>query len=176
MAAARTLHEQAEAATGAAAPAVFGPRGGTKVGFRMNGDWLLWECLPHTGPPAHYPQPQAGRGRPSLSPASGLETRRSCGASPQCRASPCALGRGRGGRGRSAAGGGGRTPPPQRVPALRPALLRAGARGRFIDYFGALIRERTLRTLELLGSPTFSALGKWSGAHDPRGVVCYPLK
>lgn len=28
VAAARTLHEQAEAATGAAAPAVFGPRGG----------------------------------------------------------------------------------------------------------------------------------------------------
>ena len=147
-AAARALHEQAAAATGAGAPAVFGPRGGTKSrlpgGRRLAGVRTPSAARPSRPlpavPGAHRATAWRRAGNAQLfhrlqirGPA--RRARPALSARPSPAADP-----GRGGRGRSAGGGGERPPRAQPVLAPSPELLRAGAQCRFPDYFGALTR------------------------------------
>lgn len=113
-AAIRALHEQAAATTGAAAPAVFGPRGGTRSRLpgrrRLSGVRML-SAAGHLQPIARSPRRPAelllghGQGRPAshLGDPPAVRGQPLVPGLPGC-GGPGAAGRGQGGRARSAGG------------------------------------------------------------------------
>lgn len=123
-----------------------------EVGYLVDGEWPVWECLPRPGPLAQRPQSQALRGtlpgRGQGCPPFHLLQARGCasGAGPALGARPSRAQRTGGGIGVSGVRGteAGAQRAPRRSLPRSPALLRGGARGRFSDYFGVLIQRGSL--------------------------------
>ena len=132
-AAARTLHEQAAAATGAAAPAVFGPRGGTKS--RLPGGRRLAGRLPRPGPLAHYPQSQALSGATARMLAGDAQPLHRLRVRGSTRSPGPVFSAGPSRELRAGGGVGGVEVGAHRVPS--PALLRAGLRASFSTIWGS---------------------------------------